>query len=150
MARDSLNTLGEVIIPAADKRVIAILLRNQGQRRRQRSSPDDGSANETISSRSVPSTETVSRESIATLANGVWINDEIINFVSRVLIAPRRNTGQTKTHVYSTFFMSRLLIEGVGRRTHSFEAVRNDDSRIEGGLTSLDELYIPINMNNVH
>ena len=90
MARDSLNTLGEVIIPAADKRVIAILLRNQGQRRRQRNFPDDGSANETMSSRSVPSTETVSRESIATLANGVWINDEIINFVGRVLIAPRQ------------------------------------------------------------
>jgi len=49
-----------------------------------------------------------------------------------------------------TFFMSRLLVEGAGRRTYSFEAVRNDDSRIEGGLSSLDELYIPINVNNVH
>ena len=29
MARDSLNTLGEVTIPCADKRVIAILLRQQ-------------------------------------------------------------------------------------------------------------------------
>ena len=28
--------------------------------------------------------------------------------------------------------------------------VRNDGSRIEGGLGSLDELYIPINVNNVH
>ena len=77
------------------------------------------SANETISSRSEPSAERVSRDSIATLANGVWINDEIMIFVGRVLIALRQNTGQTKTHVYSTFFMSRLLIEGVGRRTHS-------------------------------
>ena len=46
--------------------------------------------------------------------------------------------------------MSRLIIKGVGRRTNSFEALRHDDSRIEGGLASLDELYIPINVNNVH
>ena len=42
-----------------------------------------------ISSRNKPTTEKVSRGSIATLAHGVWINDEIIKFVGRVLIAPR-------------------------------------------------------------
>ena len=46
--------------------------------------------------------------------------------------------------------MSRLLVKGAGRRGYNFEAVRNHDSRIEGGLGSLDELYIPINVNNVH
>ena len=46
--------------------------------------------------------------------------------------------------------MSRLHGIGAGGRGCNFEAVRNDNSRIEGGLGSLDELYIPINVNNVH
>ena len=71
-------------------------------------------------------------------------------FVGRVLIAPRQNMSQSKVHVYSTFFMSRLHDEGAREREYNFEAVRNDESRIEGGLGSLDELYIPINVNNVH
>ena len=107
------------------------------------------SANDTTSSRSKSSAERVSRDSTATLANGVWINAKIIHFVDRVLITPRQNTGQTKTHIHSTFFMSRLL-EGAGRRIYNFEAARNNNSRIEGGLRSLDKLYIPINRNNVH
>ena len=53
-------------------------------------------------------------------------------------------------HIYSTFFVSRLQGEGVRVRGYNFEAVRNNDSRIEGGLESLDKLYIPINVNNVH
>ena len=101
-------------------------------------------------SRNEPTADKVSRGSIATLANGVWINDKIIHFVSKVLVTPRQNTSQLKVHIYSTFFMSRLLVEGAGRRGYNFEAVRNNDSRIKGGLGSLDELYIPINVNNVH
>ena len=58
--------------------------------------------------------------------------------------------SQSKVHIYSTFSMSRLQGKRAGVRGYNFEAVRNDDSRIEGGLGSLDELYIPINVNNVH
>ena len=46
--------------------------------------------------------------------------------------------------------MSRLYDKGPGGRGYNFEAVRNNDSRIEGGLRSLNELYIPINVNNAH
>ena len=46
--------------------------------------------------------------------------------------------------------MSRLDDEGAGGRGYDFKTVRNDDSRIEGGLKSLDKLYIPINVNNTH
>ena len=46
--------------------------------------------------------------------------------------------------------MSRLQSKGTGVRGYHFKAVRNNDSRIEGGLGSLDKLYIPINVNNVH
>ena len=70
--------------------------------------------------------------------------------MGRVLIAPNQSMSQTKVHVYPTFFMSRLHNEGAGGRGYNFEAVRNDDSRIEGGIGSLDNLCIPINMNNAH
>ena len=70
MARDTLNTLGEVTIPRADKRVIALLLQQQRQRRGRTGDPEDWSASETISSRNEPTAEKVSRGSIATLANG--------------------------------------------------------------------------------
>ena len=42
---------------------------------------------EPIACRNEPTTENVSRSTIATLTPGVWINDEIINFVDRVPIA---------------------------------------------------------------
>ena len=70
--------------------------------------------------------------------------------MGRVVITPRQKTSQSKVHIYATFSMSRLPDKGAGRRGYNFEAVRNNDSRIKGGLGSLDELYIPINMNNVH
>ena len=34
--------------------------------------------------------------------------------------------------------------------THKFGAVRNDDNKINGGFTALDELYIPINADSTH
>ena len=75
MTRDTLNTLGEVTIPKADKRVIALLLQQQRQRRGRTGFPKDVNANETISSRNEPTTEKISRGNLATFSNGVWIND---------------------------------------------------------------------------
>ena len=70
--------------------------------------------------------------------------------VGRVLVAPNQSTSQTKVQVYPTFFMSRFHNKGAGGRGYNFKVVRNHDSRIAGGLGSLDELYIPINVNTVH
>ena len=77
-------------------------------------------------------------------------NDEIINYLGSVLIVPEQSMSQKKLHVYPGFFMSRLHNKGARGRGYNFEAVRNNDSRIEEGLGSLDELYIPINVNNAH
>ena len=46
--------------------------------------------------------------------------------------------------------MSMLLSGGSRREDYNFQEVRNYDDRIENGLASLDELYIPINVNNAH
>ena len=103
-----------------------------------------------VDSRSEPSIEKVTRGSMATLAPGQWLNDEIINFVGRVLIAPRRSNTNSKAHVYSSYFMNRLLRGGPEGNEYSFHEVRNDDERILGGLADLEELYIPINIGNSH
>jgi len=70
--------------------------------------------------------------------------------MGRVLIASDQSMSQTKVHVNPTFCMSRLYNKGAGGRGYTFKVVRNSDSRIEGRLGSLDELYIPINVNNAH
>ena len=103
-----------------------------------------------VASRSEPSTEKVTRGSMATLAPGQWLNNEVINFVGRILIAPRRSNTNSKAHVYSTYFMSRLLRGGPEGNEYDFHEVRNDDDRIPGGLADLEELYIPINVGNFH
>ena len=87
---------------------------------------------------------------MTTLAQGQWLNDEVVNFVGRILIAPRRGRTGSQAHVYSSYFMSKLLNGGTQRRDYNFQEVRDFDNRIEGGLAGLDELYIPINVNNVH
>ena len=48
------------------------------------------------------------------------------------------------------FLMSRLHNEEARAGGYNFEAVRNNDNRIDGGLTALDKLYIPINSDNAH
>ena len=35
-----------------------------------------------------------------------------------------------------------------GGGNYNFEAMKNNDNRIDGGLTILDELYIPVNVDN--
>ena len=107
-------------------------------------------ANTPVASRFLPTREKVSRSSMATLAQGQWLNDEIVNFVGRILIAKSRSTSSSRAHVYSSHFMNRLLSGGPRREDYNFQEVRNYDNRIENGLASLDELYIPINVNNAH
>ena len=70
--------------------------------------------------------------------------------MGRVLIAPNQYTSQSKSHIYPTFLVSRLHNKSAGERGYNFEAVKNNDSRIDGGLEALDELYVPINVNRAH
>ena len=46
--------------------------------------------------------------------------------------------------------MSRLHNEGARARGYNFEEMRNNDNRMYWGLAVLDELYIPINVDNAH
>ena len=55
-----------------------------------------------------------------------------------------------KVHMYPNFFMSRLHNKGARTGGYNFEAVGNIDNKIEGGLGTLNELCIPINIDNAH
>ena len=74
----------------------------------------------TVPSRSTPTTEKVTRGSIATLAQGQWLNDEVVNFVGRILIAPSRGSFSSRAYVYSSYFMSKLLSGGSSVRITTF------------------------------
>ena len=94
MTHDTLNTLSELKVPMADRNVITLLLQPQGQRQKRNDKTEDKNANEPIACRNKPTAGKVSRISIATLTHGVWINNEIINYMGRVLIAPNQHTSQ--------------------------------------------------------
>ena len=65
-------------------------------------------------------------------------------------MAPQQTPNQPKVHVYTSFLVSRLHNEEAEVGNYNFKAVRNNDNRNDGGLTALDELYIPTNIDNTH
>ena len=90
----------------------------------------------------------VSRQSILTLNPGQWLNDEIITYVSRVII----NQGLQRMHSYSSYFFDQLIGTDEDHPQYDFAAVANWSSNIDGieSALILRELYIPINKNGVH
>ena len=63
----------------------------------------------------------VSRQSILTLNPGQWLNDEIITYVSRVII----NQGRQRVHSYSSHFFDRLIGPDEDHPQYDFAAVAN-------------------------
>ena len=88
MTHDTCNTLGEVTISGADRNVITRLLQPQRQRQRRTDGTGNKNAHETIACRNKPTAEKVLRSNIVTLTPGVWIIDEMMNYVGRVPIEP--------------------------------------------------------------
>ena len=80
----------------------------------------------------------------------MWINDEVINHAGRVIIAPQQTPNRPTVHVYPSFFMTKLHNEEAEAGDYNFEAVRNNNNRIDGGLTALDKLYTLTNADNAH
>jgi len=114
---DHLNMLERVTIPQTDSSTMMAMLKPIRRRRRGMSAAAAAAAALAeacmpVASRSEPSIEKVTRESMATLSPGQWLNDEVINFVGQVLIAPRRSNTNSRAHVYSSYFMSRLMSGG--------------------------------------
>ena len=84
--------------------------------------------------------------SFITLQPCTWLNDEVINYMTRKLIQPINS----RTHVYSSFFFTRCILPTPSGHEFDYAAVRRWSDRIPGGLTNIDTLYIPINRGNEH
>ena len=90
--------------------------------------------------------DSTGRSSFARLREGVWLNDEVINYVSKQVIEPVMDRG----HVYSSFFFPKLLNEGGTTPQYNFSEVRRWHLRVAAGLFNLRELHVPINKSNAH
>ena len=100
-----------------------------------------------MASRVCSSLLSVSHSSFITLNSGLWLTNEIINYVARSIIQP----GVPRMHYYSTYFFQLLL--GVGTvPTYNNTAVDNWSANIDRALSVFDlhELYIPINKVGVY
>ena len=86
---------------------------------------------------------TVSRRSFCLLNQGLWIDDEVINFFTRGIVA-RASPGM---HAFSAFFWTILLEQNSG---YNYHGVRQWGRRVPIGIFSLRELCIPVNIGNRH
>ena len=69
----------------------------------------------------------------------------------------RENSNSTKPRKFQqprtcilALLNEKTAQRGVQREDYNFQEVRDFDDRIEGGLAGLNELCIPINVNNAH
>merc|ERR1711966_49405 len=94
--------------------------------------------------------ETVERQDVATLRPTKWLNDNIVNFVGEVMIQPRRGRGTAKVHVFSSHLMGTLLGGADPTIQYNFAAVEGWCDRVPGGVSCLDEIFIPVNPDGNH
>ena len=90
--------------------------------------------------------DVLTQRSYNTLKPGVWLNDEVINLYSKMVVKELQNKGE-KIHLYRSHFWSRLSSEdGV-----SCENVKRWSRNVfEGDIFKLNKLFIPINLNDMH
>jgi sentrin-specific protease 1 len=82
---------------------------------------------------------------ISCLKPGTWLNDEVINFYSSMLMQDlAQSTKSREIYIFSTFFMSKLNQSGV----YSFELVARWTKKID--IFGLKKVFIPINIRNQH
>ena len=92
----------------------------------------------------------VEHRGMVTLRPGKWLNDNIINFVGKAFIQPWRGQCATKTHVFSSHWVDKLLNRPDPEDPYNFAAVRKWCDRVAGGMAALEELLIPKNANGNH
>ena len=100
-----------------------------------------------MASRVRSSPSSVSRTNFITLNSGLWLTDEIINYVARSIIKP----GVPCMHCYSMYFFQLLI--GLGAvPTYNYTAVDNCSATIDraSSIFDLHKLYIPINKGGAY
>ena len=94
--------------------------------------------------------EKVERQDMLTLGPTRWLNDNIINFVGKVLIQPWRGRGAARVHVFSTHLMNKLLSGTDSADGYNFAEAARWCERVPGGMRDLKEIFIPINPGGNH
>ena len=90
--------------------------------------------------------DTVLWQSLKTLDNGMWLNDEIINYF--FCLMNEHSVGvNNKCHFVSTSFYTKLM-EG---NTYNYNNIKSWVRRwTAGSIFSQHHIYIPVNINNQH
>jgi sentrin-specific protease 1 len=82
---------------------------------------------------------------ISCLDPGTWLNDEVINFYSSMLMQDlAQSTKSREIYIFSTFFMSKLYQSGKYR----FDLVARWTKKID--IFGFKKVFIPINIKNQH
>jgi hypothetical protein len=116
-----------------------------------------GSANEVVAQLRAT---TIMRSSFRKLKQGIWLNDEIINFFHLVLSERdaffcEQTPGRKRNHFFNSLFMVCLLNEDhntpAWRGRYSHAGVKRWSKRAPGGnLFDLDKLFFPIHQGMDH
>ena len=133
-SKDNIGLLMDFVIPASSRPGIAKHL-TANPRRLQNGNEDTALI--------IRGSDSILKSSFARLSEGVWLNDEIINYFCKHIIQPTHD----KVHFFSSFFFSQLLEGGTEVNAG---AVRRWHNRIQEGLFNLDSLLIPINHDQEH
>ena len=103
-----------------------------------------GRPSETVLTNKFESQMTVTK--LQCLRQGEWLNDEVINFVMKLIIEDSSCEGRTKIHCFNTFFMERLLVTDRGYRFANVATW----TRRAGNVQNLDVVLFPVNVNGNH
>jgi hypothetical protein len=102
----------------------------------------------------------VSRKSLASLAPGIWLNDEVIVgyftlLLKRDEILCEQTSGRRRSHIYRTNFFGRLtnqdhLEDDICDR-FQYSGVKNWAKNVPGqDIFSLDKIFFPMNDSKMH
>ncbi|GME66554.1 unnamed protein product [[Candida] boidinii] len=82
---------------------------------------------------------------LKTLDNRKWLNDNIIDFYMKLIVARSQNSAELlpKIHIFSTHFYSTLSSKG-------YKGVARWAKRAKINVTQLDYIFVPVNLNQVH
>ena len=64
--------------------------------------------------------------------------------VGKAIIQPRRGHGAAKVHVFSLYLMDALLGDADPSDPYDFATVERWCDSVPGGISSLDEIFIPV------
>ena len=100
--RDVIGTISSGVMRRGAGKVITKLLSDRWPR---------GGGKDVVAARecSGGGVETVERQDMVTLQPTKWLNGNIVNFVGKAMIQPRRGRGTAKVHVFNSHLMDKLL-----------------------------------------